>query len=171
MPSQESQDKTGAILSRFPGPVTLAPSRTKWILILLGCAVFVAIALFAMQGNTFMRWGGIAFFGTGMAVAIVGLLPGASRLKLDREGFEFTALFRRHSVRWQAATGFEAVAIPPSGLKMVVFDDAGAKGRALGKFSVSLVGRNSGVPDTYGMSAEDLAGLMAQWRERAVSRR
>jgi len=166
-----SQDKTGAILSRFPGPVTLYPSRTKWILILLGCAVFVAGGLFAMQGNTFMRWGAVAFFGTGMAVAIAGLLPGASQLKLDREGFEFTAMFRRHSVRWQAATGFEAVTIPPSGQKMVLFDDAGAKGRALGKLNVSMVGRNSGVPDTYGMSAKDLAGLMAQWRERAVSRR
>ena len=110
-----SQDKTGAILSRFPGPVTLYPSRTKSILILLGCTVFVAGGLFAMQGNTFMRWGAVAFFGTGMAVAIAGLLPGASQLKLDREGFEFTAMFRRHSVRWQAATGFEAMTIPPSG--------------------------------------------------------
>ena len=61
--------------------------------------------------------------------------------------------------------------IPPTGPTMVVFDDADAKGRALGKLNVSMVGRNSGVPDTYGMSAEDLAGLMAQWRERAVSRR
>jgi hypothetical protein len=54
---------------------------------------------------------------------------------------------------------------------MVVFDDAEAKRRALAALNVTLVGHNSALPDTYGFEAADLAALMAQWRERAVSLR
>jgi hypothetical protein len=35
--------------------------------------------------------------------------------------------------------------------------------------NVSLAGRNDYIPDTYGLSAEDLARLMNQWRERALT--
>ena len=36
--------------------------------------------------------------------------------------------------------------------------------------NVGIVGRNAALPDTYGLSADDLAQLMAQWRERALAR-
>jgi hypothetical protein len=48
---------------------------------------------------------------------------------------------------------------------MVVFDDAGVKRSKLGGI---LMGRNSAVPDTYGLSAEELAHIMSRWRERAL---
>jgi len=41
-------------------------------------------------------------------------------------------------------------------------------GRTVAKLNVSLVGRNAGLPDTYGLSADVLADLMDRWRDRAV---
>jgi hypothetical protein len=171
----QPQDTTGEILARFPGPVTLNASRKKWIVILLGCGAFVAIGVWmTASGQTedkIYGWGGLVFFGLGMVVAAIAMLPGASMLKLDRERFEVTSLYRRQSYRWQDTTGFEAVQIPPARQKTVAFDDVNAKKKALARLNVGLVGRNSGLPDTYGLYAADLANLMAQWRARAVSQR
>ena len=163
-----SQDKADEILSRFPGPVALSPSRRKWILVLLGCAAFVAIGVGIMPKDKASTWFVIAFFGLGALIAAVMLLPGAGGLTLGRHGFEVTSLFRRHSFRWGETTGFTAAQIPRARRKMVVFDDANVKGSAMGSLNVALVGRTSSVLDTYGLSAEDLAKLMARWRERAV---
>jgi hypothetical protein len=51
---------------------------------------------------------------------------------------------------------------------MVVYDDITQGTKSIAKLNVGLVGRNSGLPDTYGHSADNLAQLMAQWRERAL---
>ena len=168
-----SNNNVAEILTRFPGPVALSPSRKKWLLLLLIGAGFVAISLLVIKSHDddyVYGWLGLIFFSLGSVVAIVAMLPGAGGLKLDREGFEFISLYRGSRVRWQDATGFDAVRIPPSRQIMVVFDDATAKKKALGKLSVAIAGHNSGLPDTYGLDAKDLAALMTQWRERALAR-
>jgi hypothetical protein len=164
-----SQDKPDDLLARFPGPVTLRPSRTKWLLILLGSIAFTATGAWMVADGKTMGWFALVFFGLCAIPACAALLPGAGGLKLDRDGIEVTNMFRRHSYRWQDVTGFEAVGVPPSGTRMVVFDFAGAAGKTIAKLNVGLVGRNAALPDTYGLSADVLAGLMARWRERAVT--
>jgi hypothetical protein len=156
------------ILSRFPGPVTLYPSRIKWLL------VFTASALFAVGGFWMTKtgdgsgWFVLIFFSLGALIAAAAMLPGAGGLTLDRDGFDITSLFRRHRTRWRDAAGFEAARIPRAHQKMVVYDDITQSTKSIAKLNVGLVGRNSGLPDTYGHSADNLAQLMAQWRERAL---
>jgi hypothetical protein len=99
------------------------------------------------------------------------LLPGAGGLTLDRNGFRATSLFRSSSSRWQDVTGFEPASIPPSLQKLVVYDDINLTGRKIANLNVALVGRNAALPDTYGLSADDLARLMMLWRDRATQRR
>jgi hypothetical protein len=173
--SMPGPDNPAEILARFPGPVMLLPSRKKWLGILLLCVVFVAIAVWMIltgdSSDQLDAWGALAFFGVGAVICVVALLPGAGGLKLDRETFKFTNLYRTQSMRWQDTSGFITAKIPPARKEFVVFDDVNAKKRMLAKFNVGLIGRNSGLPDTYGLSATDLANLMAQWRDRAVTRK
>jgi len=103
-------------------------------------------------------------------VAAVAMLPGAGALTLDAEGFEARNLFRRHRSRWQDTSGFQAARIPPAQQKLVVYDDVTQSAKTLAQINVGIVGRNAALPDTYGLSADDLAQLMAQWRERALAR-
>ena len=161
-----AQDTAADILARFPGPVALVPSRFKWVLILLGCAGFVAIGVLLMPKNEAMTWCAIVFFGVGVAVALVMLMPGAGGLTLRREGFEIVSLFRRNVILWTDATDFVADTIPMTVKKTVLFNLASAKSQMLGQLNVGLTGRNGAIPDTYGMSADELAGLMTHWRER-----
>jgi hypothetical protein len=52
--------------------------------------------------------------------------------------------------------------------KMVAYDDVKVAGRAVAKLNIALAGHNTALPDTYGLSAAELARVMTQWRERAL---
>ena len=166
---RSSDLKADLILSRFPGPVTLYPSRRKWLLVLLGCALFTAGGIVMVSRAAGGGWFVAVFFAVGAIVAALMLLPGAGALALDADGFQATKLFRRHRTRWQDVTGFAAVKILPSMQKMVVFDDIKMTGRTIAKLDAAITGHNAGLPDTYGLSGDDLARLMTQWRQRAAA--
>jgi hypothetical protein len=161
--------KADDILARFPGPVMLTPSRRKWILILLISAGFTAIGIWMVARGDTTGWFPLAFFGLCTVAGVIALLPGAGGLRLDRDGFAVTSLFRSHTYRWHDTSGFAVTRI--SGNKMVVFDDVNAAGRAIASVNVGLVGRNAGLPDTYGLGADALAELLTFWRARAVTGR
>jgi hypothetical protein len=172
-----SQDDCVELLARFPGPVTLYPSRKKWLLVFAGSAGFVALGYWIIQKDNWVGWGAVIFFGLGMLVSAATLLPGAGTLTLDREGFEAKSLFRRRRARWRNVSRVEVweLSLPRwhprygKNLKNVVYDDAERKNGAMAATNVAVCGHNSGLPDTYGFSADDLVQLMVRWRERALS--
>jgi hypothetical protein len=160
------------ILSRFPGPVTLYPSRRKWMLVLAGCAAFVTIAIWMVStgngGDVLYGWLALLFFGCGVLVSAIMMVPGAGSLTLDRDGFEIINMYRRSFFRWSDGSGFTAKILPPATQHVVVFDSAGAAHKSLGRLNTMFAGRNAGLPDTYGLPAKDLAELLSKWRERAL---
>ena len=165
-----TQDKTEEVLARFPGPVTLYPSRKKWFLLLLVCAGFTAGGVWMASEDAAGGWFVTAVFGIFSLTAVITMLPGAGALKLDRDGFELVAMYRSSVVRWQDASAFTVARIPTSDHHLVVFDNAAMTPGKLAKVNVCLVGRNSSLPDTYGLSAVGLTMLMARWRERATAK-
>ena len=96
------------------------------------------------------------------------LLPGASSLELDEEGFQATRFYQRHRARWQDVKRFEAVAQYRSPEKIIVYDDVNSPNTLLVKVNKALADHNAFLPDTYGLPGEELAWLMGQWRERAT---
>jgi hypothetical protein len=112
------------LLSRFPGPVTLYPSRAKWLLFIAGGPLFAVGGLWMVLSGRGGGWLVLLFFGLGTLVAAAGLLPGAGMLRLDREGFEVTSLFRRHRILWRDVTRFEAGRIPPAHQLFVLYDSS-----------------------------------------------
>jgi hypothetical protein len=166
-----SDSRVDVILSRFPGPATLYPSRMKWLLVLLIGVLFAVVGYWMVSDGDRRSWFVLVFFAAVSIVAAVMLLPGAGGLTLDRNGFRATSLFRSSSSRWQDVTGFEPASIPPSLQKLVVYDDINLTGRKIANLNVALVGRNAALPDTYGLSPDDLARLMMLWRDRATQRR
>ena len=107
-----------AILARFPGPVTLYPSRRKLIGMLAIALGFVTISILLLRGKpadsaTWMIWACLLFFGACALIGIVMLLPGAASLTLTAEGFEVVSLFRCMRTPWSAASGFAPTQLPP----------------------------------------------------------
>jgi hypothetical protein len=170
--SDNTQDYADDLLQHFPGPLALQRSRAKWIGLLLIFIAFTAGGVWMVASGDWRGWLGLVFFGLGILISVLNLLPGASALTLDKNGFKASSMFRGHETAWRDASGFTEFKLGPLGAAtMVVYDDAKAKGRAVAGANVALSGRNSGLPDTYGLSAAELVTLMTRWRERAEQHR
>jgi hypothetical protein len=153
------------ILARFPGPVTLNASRRKWSAILLFSALFAVGGIWELLDGDAKGWFVFAVFGSSAIVAATAMLPGANALTLKGDCFETTSLFRGNRVRWNDVSGFTVISFAS---KLVGYDHAGMDTRRLAKANTALFGRNAGLPDTYGLSHEQLASLMTRWRDRAL---
>jgi len=173
------------LLERFPGPITLYASQRKWLAILAGCAVFVGIGVSMITSPAFFNpsylgiptdiigWLEIVLFGLGLIVSVVALMPGRSHLTLDANGFTVRNLFQSSTNRWENVDDFTAMNMaathPVRKIVLVGYNDRTQAQRALARANVGLVGRNSALPDTYGMTVEDLVRLMSRWRRKALS--
>jgi hypothetical protein len=156
------------LLAGFPGPVVLRPSRRKWLLVLLCCAGFVAIGVWMVLQGQSWGWFEVIFFGIGATASWALLLPGAAGLRLDANGFEVVQYFRRYRTSWPNASSFVPVKIPPANVLFVGYDDASIKDGSIAEMNRSIAGRDAVIPDTFGLSADDLASLMTRWRARAL---
>lgn len=115
-------------------------------------------------------WASVLFFGLGAIVGAIHLVPGMSYLRLTPDGFIIKSMYRiSRPVRWDSVSEFR-VAKMEFLIKMVVFDALARPDAGLSAINRQLVGAQAGLPDTYGRSAEDLAALLNQWRDRALDR-
>jgi hypothetical protein len=91
-----------------------------------------------------------------------------SRLSLDREGFTCRTLFRSFRRRWVDCTEFAPAWVGPR--LMVGFSTASdeAVHPRLAAVARGLTGAAGALPDTYGVSAYDLADTMNRFRDRAL---
>jgi hypothetical protein len=145
----------------------LTPRPSKFLILLLASAAFVAMGVFLVaQGKPLIGWLNIVFFGLGVAVAIVSLLPGSNHLQLDDEGLEVCSLYRRWSVRWGDVQEFFPAFI--SRRELVCWNYVpGYSGQRAGRVVAShLTGVEAALPDTYGMTPAALADLLNEWRIR-----
>ena len=163
-------DQSG--LSQFPGPLTLYPSGSKFFMFFAGSASFAAfgtIKLIEQQGSSAMMWSCVLFFGLCAVLFAINLLPGSASLTLDADGFRVKQCsFFARKARWQNVTNIHAACAPPSRTKFVRYNDTQWSGWKLARCETARLGYNGMLPDTFGMSADDLAALMAQWRDLAL---
>ncbi len=156
------------ILASFPGPIILRPSRKKWLRLTIGAVCLTVIGgLLSFRGDIIGLLG-TAFFGICTVVGVITLLPGASSLRLDENGFEFARFFRTSKFHWSDVAAFDVWTFRGKGL--VVFKVTKPRLSVLDKINTALAGRNGYLPDTYGMATEDLVRLMTAWRDLATSK-
>lgn len=130
-------------------------------------ACFVAMgACLVVKGELLAGWLCIIFFGLGVAIGCVSLLPGCNYLDLKPEGMEFRSLYRTWFVRWDDVHEFIPISV--SRRSMVGWNPVShdREQRHWRRLSAGLSGVESALPDTYGMSAEKLAALLNDWRRR-----
>jgi hypothetical protein len=158
----------GEILAGYPGPVELVPNVGRWRVMLAFNLAFVTAGLIMLlQGQKTGLYVAIAFGLLVLPLAMVAL-PGAAKLTVMRDGFIATALYRGHLTRWADVSEFQIAQMARSKQYILVYDDASlVKGSHLLSGS-SYAGRNSALPSTYGLSAEELARILNHWRARAL---
>ncbi|MCW5581131.1 MAG: PH domain-containing protein [Luteimonas sp.] len=142
------------------GTEALRPSPLKWLAMIAISAALVWMGSTVASKHPAVAWSCMVFFALCGVVGVVNLLPNASRLVLDDDGFEIRSLFRASRVRWADVARFGTMRI---GLNtMVGFDFvAGYRGNdRLRRINRGLSGFQGALPDTYGMKAAALADRM-----------
>ncbi len=144
--------------------IILKPKKLTTVILLLISILFVVIGFISMEEKIFIKWGGIIFFGLGIIVFIIELLPNSSYLKLNKEGFEMRSLYRSHFIKWTEVTNFGIFYFRFN--TMVAFNyTADYKKHNTGKkISELLSGYHGALSGTYGMNATKLAELMNEWK-------
>jgi hypothetical protein len=148
--------------------VTLTPSRGKHLLLLAVAALFVAIGVMMLSQrrvsvlDAWMAYAGIAFFGLGIPMFAVQLIPGCSYLKIRPEGFEFRTLWRGARFRWTDVEEFGVARFTAH--RMVGFRFSASYDRRrfarVRRLNAALAGYEAALPDNYGMKHGELAALL-----------
>ena len=156
-------------MNSLPETMTLRPSRVRWLLLLIVAVVLSSAAVWAMEDSfPAMRWVVGLFFGVAAVIAVLNVIGVASRLELKRDGFTCVTLFRSFTRAWKDCSTFDPVRVGVN--KFVGFtsaEDDAAKPK-LAAANKHMIGHSGMLPDTYGLSAEDLAALMNRFRARAM---
>ncbi|TMC96471.1 MAG: hypothetical protein E6J05_14190 [Chloroflexi bacterium] len=165
-------------VSATPDRLLLRPSKRKWILLLVVFIAFVATGVWMINvggpvprapiGDArFWGWVSVIFFGLGIPLSFIQLFSSSMYLSLTPERFTMGTLWGTRTIRWSDVTSFTAEQVAYRS-KMVKFDyvPANSEHSSMRAVARSLSGHDAGLPDTYGMKAEDLAALMNAWRSR-----
>lgn len=149
--------------------VTLRPSRWRFLWLLLVSLGFVLMgAALVRQGDTLVGWSNIIFFGLCAVAFTANLLPNASYLRLEADGFVLCSLFRKHRIAWRDVTGFRPARIGVSLFVGFDYRDEVPAGRRVRGINKRLTGIEGMLPDRYGMSIDGLVELMNARREAAL---
>jgi hypothetical protein len=143
----------------------LRPSILGHLGLFLGCAAFVVAALVTWKGE-FMGWFAVCFFGLGLVLPIVQMMPNASYLLLTEDGFESCSLYRTWKVSWDEIEFFGTVNIGHNNMVAFNFSDRYDRSKFSSRLASIIAGYEGALPDTYGMKADDLARLMSEWKTR-----
>lgn len=142
----------------------LHPKKTSSVLSLLVTLLFLVIGVLMILDNEGEGWFVAIVFGFGFLISVVNLLPKASYLLLDEEGFETCSLFRKHKYHWNDVSHFVVGSISHNKMVMFNFSKEYAKGKRSRKMASFISGAEGALHDTFGLKAEELAKLMNRYR-------
>lgn len=153
-----------------PLPITLRPRPwRKWAVTAVS-VVFCAGGVLMIRDHEPSGWFVTLFFGACALVALFLMGPEGNALTLDADGIECVSPFRTFRIAWDDVREFGVYAVPPMGLTRFVgmnFHPGRAPEGApagLRGLNSALSGFEGALPETYGLSAGDLAGLLEHHR-------
>jgi hypothetical protein len=140
-------------------PLILKPGKIKSVLFILISTTFIILGITLLDKNMFIAVLNIVFFGICLLIFLINFVPNASYLKIDERGIEMKNLFRTTFIPWQAVSGFKTKYIFIN--KMVTFD---IDEKLLE--NTKMKSKTGAFPDTYGMSAKNLAELLNEYKAK-----
>ena len=145
-------------------PRTLRTKPISNIALLSVSVGFVGVGRWMVHEGQWSGWLIIGFFGVCALVAIALMLPGASYLRLNSEGFTMCCMYRSHTFKWSDVAEFDVSQIFGNTMVMMNFSDSYKASPSVRKFNVATVGFDGALPNSYGLKPEELADLMNRYK-------
>lgn len=148
--------------------VVFRPSSAKVIGWLVVSAAFVAGGIFMVLAGQWDGWLAIVFFGLGVVVFGLQLLPNSTYLRVGPDGFTVCSLFRLHSCCWSDVGAFKVGRIGTKEMVVFSFSKEYRGPRRLSRLKVHLVGADAAVAaaGSWNVGMHQLADLLNRYRER-----
>lgn len=148
-------------------PVTFR-SGYRRLLAVAGLVLAVAALMIRCRAGSAFSNGLAGFLAIAALVLFVLCLPQASYLRLTAAGLEFSNRFRRDFVRWSEIARFRVTDL--GGHSIVGWDyvPGHSRSRPLQPVASAIAGVDGALPETYGLSGEDLAQLLNDLRARSA---
>lgn len=143
--------------------VTFYPKKTKILLNLFISAIFVAAGITMINENALLAWATIIFFGIAIIIFIIVLLPNSSYLRLSAQGFEIRTLYRTSFMEWNDVEDFGVGHIRLKKMVILKLNSNNMLSKTA-KVAKMLTGMEGALPDTYGMSADELSRILSEWK-------
>jgi hypothetical protein len=141
-------------------------------------ALLVAISLWMGRSGQWLGYVCAAFFGLGIAIAILQFIPGTSYLLIERDGLTVRNLYRNRHIAWQDVAEFFVVKMKSKGITtatLVAFNYSTTYDRTgFRRRLAKALGHCEGyLPDIYGQNAAELADYLnyrlMQSRSRSIT--
>ena len=156
-------------IERRDGDLALHASRRKWFAILAGCVVGTFAGFSMLMDGEWVGPFALCFFGFGTVVALATIIR-PTQLLIDSDGMSLVQPWRSRRYDFKDCSefrtwhGYHTV--------MVVFDHR-SPDRDAGLLSIlneQVSGSNAWLPNTFGVSAPEMAALLNARRQRVVDR-
>lgn len=147
--------------------LTFHASRSKSLLLLIGCIAFVAGGYVMRADHPFIAWACMIFFGLGIPVLLYMVLsPGSVYLRLDDEGFEMGSFVKKTRIKWTDVQRFELASI--RGAKMIAIVYAPHyEGHRIGRaVAGGLSGMEGAIANSYNAPLNEVLKTLNEWRTR-----
>jgi hypothetical protein len=155
----------------YPNPMTLQADKSQWWLSAGLMGLFAGVCgitgLIQRQADI-AYWLFIALFAALALLCLWFALSNKSNLTLTREGFSFQTPFGSQGYRWDDIDRFGYGTMNRRDTVFFKFASTytGKKPPLSGAARFLVDGYEMYLPNTYGMTSEQLAGLMTLWRSR-----
>ena len=146
--------------------VVFKPTIGNTLFLFVASVGFVAVGIWMIVSGEPLGWLAM-FFAFGIPMSILRLLPGASYLKFDQEGFTWRECYRGGTYCWSDVTYIATVRV--AGQEMVGFnlsENASVGKVGVRRLNVAICGAEFGFIACYGMTADQMGELMSLWRAR-----
>ncbi len=153
----------------MPKEIILRPSKFKHIRISITSFILAACSVSSISEHPLIGWTGVLLFGGGGIFLLIQLLSKSSQLRLTEDGFEVSSMGKRTFTTWGDVSEFFVLNTTQNGLtvnSLVGYNNSAQyqKQELARSISHALTKCEGALPDTYGMSAADLAALMTDWK-------
>jgi hypothetical protein len=146
--------------------IVFPASRLKALLLLAGSCAFVAIGILMAREKPLIGWASVMFFGLGIPLSILMLLPNKVYLRLDPRGFEIGSPFSKKLTRWKDVERFYIGAVRGARLIAIVYRPGYSQQQALRKVSSKVAGMEGAIPNSYAASREEVLKALNEWHAR-----
>ena len=142
-------------------------SPWKALLIMVYSICLVSLGVWLKQsGWSFLGWLTIVFFGLGVPLSLLMLLPNATYLRLDEEGFEMRSVFRNNRYRWTDVAGFTIGSLRGAKMIAIHFRHDFKPQRLARSMAAALAGMEGAIPNHYNAPLEEILEALNAWRQR-----